>query len=264
MPRCPGLRVAPSSIHGYGVFAERVFLPDELITEVEGVLHRNDEVADDRYCLWFDDDHLFDMVDQTRWINHSCDPNVYIERAWVDGDPQVVMRAWRRIEVGDELATHYAFPRELAEPCSCGARECPGWILDPSDPRGPDFDPDERLAAQVTRVQHHPNVAWRLVDAVGRGVFARRPLARGATIEVAPITATATLACGHLPLYNHSDAPNMQLVPGPIPGTVAAVALTDIPRDAEIRRDHHAALPILAPLPAPQPSSPAPRLDHRS
>ena len=208
MPRCPGLRVAPSSIHGYGVFAERVFLPDELITEVEGVLHRNEAVADDRYCLWFDDEHLFDMVDQTRWINHSCDPNVYIERAWVDGQPQVVMRAWRRIEVGDELATHYAFPRELAEPCSCGAR--------------------------------------------------------GATIEVAPITATATLACGHLPLYNHSDAPNMQLVPGPIPGTVAAVALTDIPRDAEIRRDHHAALPILAPLPAPQPSSPAPRLDHRS
>ncbi len=243
MPRCPGLRVDRSSIHGYGVFAERVYLPDEHIVEVEGVLLRNDEVGDDRYCLWFDDDHLFDMVDQTRWINHSCDPNVYIERAWADGAPRVVMRAWRRIETGDELVTHYAFPRELAEPCSCNARDCPGWILDPNDPRGEQLGPREQLAAQVAGHQHHPNVVWRLAADHGRGVFARRPLARGTLIELAPTSPTGALGCGYLALYNHSDAPNMQLVAGPIAGTLAALALRDIARDEEIRRDTHAELP---------------------
>ena len=116
MPHLTGLRVTHSAIHGYGVITTRRFAKGELVLEGDGVLYREDDEFDDTYALvlpgWGADggddpdapEVYYDLIDQTRWINHSCDPNVYIERAWVDGQPQVVMRAWRRIEVGDELA----------------------------------------------------------------------------------------------------------------------------------------------------------------
>jgi SET domain-containing protein len=71
------------------------------------------------------------MVDQTRWINHSCDPNTEIE-AELDGNGG----AWARvvatvpIRAGQEITYDYGFPEELAEPCSCRTAKCSGWIVD--------------------------------------------------------------------------------------------------------------------------------------
>ena len=79
MPRVPGLRVVRSSIHGYGIFATRDFEPDEVIAEVEGVLWKDGDDVDDTYSLWVKDGVYYDMVDQTRWINHSCDPNAGVD-----------------------------------------------------------------------------------------------------------------------------------------------------------------------------------------
>jgi uncharacterized protein len=134
VPHVPGLRVFRSPIHGYGVTALTGFHAGELIADVEGVLYREDEIGDDRYCLWVDDGFYFDMVDQTRWINHSCDPNADIE-AELDGKGSAWARvvAGRAILPGEEITYHYAFPAELAEPCSCGASNCAGWIVDPDE-----------------------------------------------------------------------------------------------------------------------------------
>jgi uncharacterized protein len=131
VPLDSNIRVFRSSIHGYGVVALRDFRPGELVAEVEGVLYRGDEIEDDRYCLWVDEDFYLDMVDQTRWINHSCDPNAEIE-AELDGRGGAWARvvAWRLIRAGEEITYDYGFPQELAEPCSCGAPKCLGWIVD--------------------------------------------------------------------------------------------------------------------------------------
>jgi uncharacterized protein len=142
MPHIPGLKVVRSAIHGYGVVALRDFAPGEVIAWVDGILYREQEIPDDTYSLWVDDGWYFDMVDQTRWVNHSCDPNGEIE-ADLDGRGGAWARiiAIRHIRAGDEITYDYAFPAEFAEPCRCGAELCRGWIVD--------VDEISRLAARA-------------------------------------------------------------------------------------------------------------------
>jgi hypothetical protein len=132
VPYAPGIRVFRSPIHGYGIRSINGFKAGETIADVEGVLYKEEELGDDRYCLWVDDGFYFDMVDQTRWINHACDPNAEIE-AELGGNEGAWARviALREIQPGEEITYHYGFPLDLAEPCTCGCKGCAGWIVDP-------------------------------------------------------------------------------------------------------------------------------------
>jgi uncharacterized protein len=131
MPALGGLKVVRSRIHGYGVVATRPFLAGEVIAEVDGVALRLDEIVDDEYCLWVTDELYFDMVDQTRWINHSCSPNGEVETD-VDDQGTVSARivAVRDIAVGEEISYDYGFSIEHAIPCQCASSECRGLIID--------------------------------------------------------------------------------------------------------------------------------------
>ena len=131
MPALPGLEVVRSAIHGYGVVARRDFAPGEIIAWVDGVLYREKEIPDDTYALWVEEGWYLDMVDQTRWINHSCDPNGEIE-ADLDGAGGAWARivALKPIRAGHEITYDYAFPAEFAEPCRCGTLACRRWIVD--------------------------------------------------------------------------------------------------------------------------------------
>jgi hypothetical protein len=124
-----GLRVVRSSIHGYGVVAARDFGAGEVLAEVDGALWHSDEDLDDCYSLWLGDDWFLDMLDQTRWINHSCDPNGEVEAGIEDGGWARIV-ALRPIRAGEEITYDYGFTADIAEPCSCGARACRGYIVD--------------------------------------------------------------------------------------------------------------------------------------
>jgi SET domain-containing protein len=134
VPPLSNVRVVHSRIHGYGVVATRDIQPQEVIAEVDGVVYSFAELEDDTYCLWVDDDCYLDMVDQTRWINHSCDPNTEVE-AERDGAGGAWARitATREIRAGEEITYHYGFPQHLAERCACGSPQCTGWIVDPDE-----------------------------------------------------------------------------------------------------------------------------------
>jgi len=140
MPLLDGLRVVASSIHGYGVVATRRFQTGETICHGDGVLYREDDEFDDTYALVLPSEepglgeHVFwDLVDQTRWFNHSCDPNTEVRSDW-DAEHQVV-RAWwvalRDIAPGEEITYDYGFVADVAEPCACGSSACRGLIVDP-------------------------------------------------------------------------------------------------------------------------------------
>jgi len=131
MPALPGLEVVRSPIHGYGLIARRDFAVGEIIAWVDGVLYREKDILDDTYALWVDEDWYLDMVDQTRWINHSCDPNGEVE-AELDGAGGAWARivAIRPILAGDEITYDYAFSVEFAEPCHCASPACRRWIVD--------------------------------------------------------------------------------------------------------------------------------------
>ena len=131
MPKVSGVRVFRSPIHGYGVLATRTFAEGEEICDIDGVTWRDGDGVDDRYSLWIDDGVYFDMVDQTRYINHSCEPNVEVCTGIADdGQVWATIVALKPIAIGDELSYDYAFPEHLAEPCRCGRERCRGLIID--------------------------------------------------------------------------------------------------------------------------------------
>jgi SET domain-containing protein len=133
MPPLTGLQVVRSRIHGYGVVSTRPFAAGEVIADVDGVALRLEDVVDDEYCLWVTDELYFDMVDQTRWINHSCSPNAEVQTD-VDDQGTVSARivALREIAPGEEISYDYEFSVEHAIPCHCASPQCRGMIIDSS------------------------------------------------------------------------------------------------------------------------------------
>lgn len=120
-----------SPIDGYGVIACRPFAEGDEISEIDGVLWRDGDGIDDRYSLWVEDGLYFDMVDQTRFINHSCDPNARVDTGITDdGQAWATIIALKPIAIGEEVSYDYAFPANLAEPCRCGSPRCRGLIID--------------------------------------------------------------------------------------------------------------------------------------
>ncbi len=142
MPIVSGLVVRRSPVHGYGVVAQRRFMTGEVLIHAEGFIYGEDEVFDDTYALVLPTDDLpgiagsfiyYDLVDQSRWINHSCEPNTEVESA-IDSGTGLPIAWWiasRDIEPGEELFYDYAFVGSVAEPCGCGAPTCRGLIVDP-------------------------------------------------------------------------------------------------------------------------------------
>ena len=143
MPLLDGLRVIRSNIHGYGVITLRKFYRGDIVLYGDGVLWREEDEFDDTYCLLLppyipNEDGsegtslYFDLTCQSRWINHSCDPNTEVDTSWLEqeGKPKAWWVALRDIEVGEELTYDYAFSGHLAEPCYCGAKTCRGVICD--------------------------------------------------------------------------------------------------------------------------------------
>jgi uncharacterized protein len=139
MPLCDGVEVYSSGIHGYGGRATRAFLRGETVCFGDGVLYAADDDFDDTYALIVDDDRgndiFWDLVDQTRWFNHSCDPNTEVLSRF-DHERQKVIAWWvalRPIAAGEEITYDYGFVADVAEPCMCGTAKCRGLIVD-SDP----------------------------------------------------------------------------------------------------------------------------------
>ena len=126
---------------------------------------------------------------------------------------------------------------------------------------------DTDIDALIAENQHHPNVEWRRIPGKGRGVFARRALPAGTIIDWAPVScfpegdlktddhhASQSLhhvftwsrepgrerafAWGLLALYNHSETPNIRMDDGPVPDSMAAIALRAIEPGEELCFDY--------------------------
>jgi hypothetical protein len=141
MPLCDGLRVVKSGIHGYGAVTTRPFAKGEVVCFGDGVLYTEDAEFDDTYALILPtedsglpgENFFWDLVDQTRWFNHSCDPNTEVLSKW-DHEHNTCQAYWvalRDIPVGEEITYDYGFVADVAEPCACGSPSCRGLIIDP-------------------------------------------------------------------------------------------------------------------------------------
>jgi len=140
------LIVKRSGIAGYGLFASRKYVPNELVIEYQGEVI-GQALADWResrlprykhscYMFRLDDTRIIDATlvgNAARFINHACQPNCRAKPVIVDGQARILIVAWREIRAGEELSYDYQFALDTEDgkgrlPCYCGSKKCRGWM----------------------------------------------------------------------------------------------------------------------------------------
>ena len=123
-----GLTVAPSCLHGLGCFTTRPFAKGRKIAEYAGTLRRWEEMSvaeapwELNYILDLDGAWVIDAADggnPTRYINHSCDANVFMRVTRM----HAIFYALRDIAPGEELTWRYFLIDDDGDmqPCHCEA-----------------------------------------------------------------------------------------------------------------------------------------------
>ena len=118
-----------SPIHGKGVFAifnikegqQILKIDDSRIVTDDNPL-RPEKGEYEHHCDYLEKDKVILMQEPERYINHSCDPNVYIRQV---GDVRYVY-AMRNIKADEELTFDYCINGygDSVWQCNCGSPKC--------------------------------------------------------------------------------------------------------------------------------------------
>lgn len=118
--------VKQSPMQGQGVFASKHFDKGDFVLTIDDTHVVTDETKLTPEQHEFDLDYLADrtivMQSPEKFINHSCDPNVYVKTE--NGVRNVY--AMREIAEGDEITYDYAVngDNDGTFPCHCGSKNC--------------------------------------------------------------------------------------------------------------------------------------------
>ena len=136
----PRIEIRPSPIEGKGMFASAPIKQGEVVNIWGGaVLLTEDDIAGNQAKKWQAKGYVWatigeglylarllreDEEDLTNFINHSCDPNVWMQ-------DEVTLVARQDIAVGQELTIDYALfegTEDWVSPwkCHCGSELCRG------------------------------------------------------------------------------------------------------------------------------------------
>ena len=131
------LRIARSRIAGQGAFAESSIpgkkklgnMGGEIISYREAQKRVKKQPHNVLYMVEFDhEDIALDAsinVNALRHINHSCDPNTFMRRAY----RKVEFYTLRPVRKGEELTCDYGETHHNGKlPCRCGSAKCRGYI----------------------------------------------------------------------------------------------------------------------------------------
>lgn len=131
------LQVSKSNIAGKGAFALNAIpakkklgnMGGEIISYKEAQKRVKKQPGNVLFMVEFDheDIALDASVDsnELRYINHSCDPNTYMRRAY----QKVEFYTLRPVKKGEELTCDYGETHHDGKlPCRCGAANCRGFI----------------------------------------------------------------------------------------------------------------------------------------
>ena len=130
---CFKMRVAPSGIHRWGVYAGEEIPARRKVIEYVGerISRRETKRRSERelnYLFTLDQYWTLDGSvggSGAEFINHSCEPNI-VSRI-VKG--HILYYSLRKIKKGEELTIDYHFAHDVEKvPCSCGTPGCRGTI----------------------------------------------------------------------------------------------------------------------------------------
>lgn len=131
---CFKLRLAPSSIHRWGVYAGEPIPANRKVIEYTGEkisrreTRRRSEESEFTYLFTLDSYWTLDGASGgsgAEYVNHSCDPNL-ISRI-IRG--HIIYMSLRAIKRGEELTIDYRFDKKVERvACKCGTSKCRGTI----------------------------------------------------------------------------------------------------------------------------------------
>lgn len=134
------LRIRSSRIHRLGVFATEAIPPRKCVIEYGGRLIRaRDAVRELRkpgrpkriLMVRLKRGWIIDAIARgtgAEYINHSCDPNLFLRRT----PGHVCLLSRRRIEKGEELTMDYKLrPKKPPLACRCESARCRGFMNHP-------------------------------------------------------------------------------------------------------------------------------------
>jgi len=128
------LKLAPSKIHRWGVYAAEPIPPNRKVIEYTGErisrkeTKRRAESTDLIYLFTLDSYWTIDGAvggSGAEYINHSCEPNLASRIV----KNHIIYVSLRPIKPGEELTVDYRFDKKVERiPCKCGAPKCRGTI----------------------------------------------------------------------------------------------------------------------------------------
>lgn len=131
------LQVSKSKIAGRGAFALQAIpakrklgnMGGEIISYKEAQRRVKKQPGNVLFMVEFDhEDIALDASinsNELRHINHSCDPNTFMRRAY----RKVEFYTLRSVKKGEELTCDYGETHHDGKlPCKCGAKNCRGFI----------------------------------------------------------------------------------------------------------------------------------------
>jgi uncharacterized protein len=131
------LQVSKSKIAGKGAFALKAIpakrklgnMGGEIISYREAQQRVKKQPGNVLFMVEFDHENIaLDASinsNELRYINHSCDPNTYMRRAY----RKVEFYTLRPVKKGEELTCDYGETHHDGKlPCKCGAKNCRGFI----------------------------------------------------------------------------------------------------------------------------------------
>ena len=131
---CFKMKLAPSKIHRWGVYAAEFIPAGRKVIEYTGErisrreTRRRSEESEFTYLFTLDAYWTIDGAaggSGAEYINHSCDPNL---RSRILKGHILYMSA-RDIQCGEELTVDYRFDKKVAKViCKCGSPKCRGTI----------------------------------------------------------------------------------------------------------------------------------------
>ena len=129
----PKVKIKKSEIHGKGLFAIKNIKKDEIVGVKSGdVFRKKDLIKFGSFASDFGgnllqiDDNFFvggtkkkDIEKSMMYINHSCDPNIYIKNG-------IITTSLRKIKKGEEINIDYAtiWSVKYKMKCNCGFKKC--------------------------------------------------------------------------------------------------------------------------------------------